>query len=188
VEAIEALRALANAAERLEREDEALQYYQEGLALQRKVLPPEDLALHTMEEDVGRLLLLHRHRPREALPLLRAALERKVRSLGAEHAGTPYARTGVGLALLALNKAERALTELEETARLMAPLGWSDADAAWTRFALAQALWKVRPAERPRALELARQAEAGYAQLGMYGRRELEEARRWVASRESAKR
>ncbi|WP_163993667.1 serine/threonine-protein kinase [Pyxidicoccus caerfyrddinensis] len=188
LESIEALRALADAEERLEREDAALAHYQEGLALQRKVLSPEDLALHTMEEDVGRLLLLHRKRPREALPMLTAALARKVRTLGAEHAATVHPRTGLGLTLLALNKPDRALKELEEAARVLAPLGWSDAESSWLRFALAQALWKVKPAERPRAMTLAQQAVEGYTQLGQYARRDLDEARRWVASHEVSKR
>jgi tetratricopeptide (TPR) repeat protein len=188
VEAIEALRALANAEERLGRADAALAHYREGLALQRKVLEPADMALHTMEEDVGRMLLMHRKQPREALPLVRAALARKVRSLGAEHAGTVHTRTGLGLTLLALGKADKALVELELVARLLTPLGWSDAEAAWEHFALAQALWKVKPAERPRALALAKRAIEGFTQQGTYGTRDLEEARRWVASRQGARR
>ncbi|MFP2910924.1 tetratricopeptide repeat protein, partial [Pyxidicoccus sp. 3LFB2] len=188
VETIDALRSLAMAEERLEMTAAALAHYQEGLALQLRVLPPEDLALHTLEEDVGRLLLLHSKRPREALPLLRVALARKVRTLGKEHPSTVHARTGLGLALLAMNKADRALTELEEAARVLAPLGWSEAESAWVYFGLARALWTVKPAERPRALALAQKAIEGYTQAGQYGRRELEEARRWMASREGARR
>ncbi|WP_164010924.1 serine/threonine-protein kinase [Pyxidicoccus trucidator] len=188
LETIEALRALAQAEERLERDDAALAHYQEGLALQLKVLSPEDLALHTMEEDAGRMLLLHRKQPREALPLVSAALSRKLRTLGAEHAGTVHARTGLGLTLLALNKSDRALKELEEAARVLAPLGWSEAESAWVHFGLARALWQTKPAERPRALALAQKAIEGFTQAGQYGRRELEEARRWMASHERARR
>ena len=184
VEAIEALRALASAEERLGREEDALKHYKEGFALQVKALEPEDLALNTMEEDVGRLLLMHRKKPREALPLVRAALARKVRWMGAEHSGTIHTRTGLAMTLLALNKADTALKELEVAARLMAPLGWSDAEAAWTYYAHAQALWKVKPAERTQALALARKAEGGFTQQGSYGTKDLEDVRKWLASRE----
>ncbi|NMO22680.1 serine/threonine protein kinase [Pyxidicoccus fallax] len=186
VEAIEALRALASAEERLGREDDAMVHYREGLALQLEVLEPEDMALHTMEEDLARLLLLHRKKPHEALPMARSALTRKVSALGPEHAGTIHARTGLAMTLLALNKPDGALEEMELTARLLAPLGWSDAEAAWAYYAHAQALWKVKPAERPRALELARRAAEGFTQQGSYGTKDLEDVRRWMASRERA--
>ncbi|HZI11632.1 MAG TPA: serine/threonine-protein kinase [Myxococcus sp.] len=186
-EAIEALRALANAEERLGRTEEALAHYREGVELQKKALPPEDMALHTMEEDVGRVLTEFRKKHREAIPYLRMALSRKARALGAEHPNTITARTTLGAALLDMGKAPQALEELEKAAKLMEPLGWGDAEAAGTRMALAEALWTVKRQEQPRALELARKAISGFEQLGVYAKRELADAKKWVASREGAR-
>jgi tetratricopeptide (TPR) repeat protein len=186
-EAIEALRALANAEERLGRTEQALAHYREGVELQKKGLPPEDMALYTMEEDVGRVLTEFRNKPREAIPYLRMALSRKARVLGAEHPNTITARTTLGNALLNMGKAPQALEELEKAAKLMEPLGWGEAEAAALRMSLAEALWKVKRQEQPRALELARKAIVGFEQLGIYARSELADAKKWVASREGAR-
>jgi tetratricopeptide (TPR) repeat protein len=188
-EAIESVRALANAEERLDRADDALAHYREGMALQLKALPPEDMALYTMEEDVGRMLLEFHKKPREALPYLRMALSRKTRTLGAEHPDTISVRTSIGMTLLALGKSQQALEEMEKAAKLMEPLGWSDKQSAAIRMALAKALWSARKQqEQPRALELARKAAVGFEQLGIYGKRELADAKRWLASRDGARR
>ncbi|NNB86191.1 serine/threonine-protein kinase [Corallococcus exiguus] len=180
-EAIDSLKALAGAEERLERDADALAHFQEGLALQRKVLPPEEFAVDTLEEDVGRLMVAQ-GRPKEAVPLLRAALDSKSRSLGAEHARTIHSRTALGLAYFLLGQGDSARELLETSERVLAPLGWNPVDAAMTHFALAQALWG-QPAEHARALTLANKAEDGFAQGGNMTRRELAAVRQWIASR-----
>ncbi|RKG92612.1 serine/threonine-protein kinase [Corallococcus terminator] len=180
-EAIDSLKALAGAEERLERDADALAHFQEGLVLQRKVLPPEEFAVDTLGEDVGRLLVAQ-GRPKEAVPLLREALESKARSLGAEHARTIHSRTALGLAYLQLGQGEAARELLEMSERVLAPLGWNPTDAAMTHFALAQALWS-QPAEQARALTLARKAVGGFTQGGAMTRRELAQVKQWLASR-----
>jgi tetratricopeptide (TPR) repeat protein len=73
-----------------------------------------------------------------------------------------YGQTGIGLALLGLGRPAEAIAPLEEAVAARAAGQVPPAVQGESRFALARALWS-RPAARPRALALARQARGEVA-------------------------
>jgi tetratricopeptide (TPR) repeat protein len=75
-----------------------------------------------------------------------------------------YALTGLGLALLGEGKPAAAIEPLEEALRARVEKRFDVERLGETRFALARALWS-KPAARDRALALAQQALADYAQV-----------------------
>jgi len=143
----------------LGRYDEAVTADETALAATIRVLGPEHPSVAVVSSNTCEALnRLGRHA--EALEQCQRALE--VWALnGVDPVFRSYGLTGIGLALLGLGRPGEAIGPLEEavTARAghvpPALLGES-------RFALARALWS-RPAARPRALALARQARGDVA-------------------------
>jgi tetratricopeptide (TPR) repeat protein/predicted Ser/Thr protein kinase len=81
------------------------------------------------------------------------------RATGTDAAIQSYGLTGVGLALLGEGRAAEAVAPLQEAVTARESGHIAPALVGESRFALARALWS-RPAERPRALALARQARS----------------------------
>jgi predicted Ser/Thr protein kinase len=92
----------------------------------------------------------------EAYRAFQRALDNWRRS-GADPTFIAYGLTGQGIALVGQGRASEAIAPLEEALRIRLERNADAAHLGETRFALARALW-ARPAERPRALALARAA------------------------------
>ncbi|HVU51280.1 MAG TPA: tetratricopeptide repeat protein, partial [Polyangia bacterium] len=157
------LAGLANIGDALStvgRYDEAVAADEAALAAATRVLGAEHpMIASTSSNECEALNRAGRHA--EALERCRRAM--KIWAVdGADPVFRSYGLTGIGLALLGLGRPAEAIAPLEEaiTARVAGhvavPLQGE------SRFALARALWP-RPAERPRALALARQARADVA-------------------------
>jgi tetratricopeptide (TPR) repeat protein len=83
------------------------------------------------------------------------------RRAGSDASFASYPQTGLGRALLAEGRAADAVAPLEAALAVRLEKHLAPALVGETRFALARALW-ARPAERPRALALARSARDDY--------------------------
>jgi tetratricopeptide (TPR) repeat protein len=102
------------------------------------------------------------------------------RSTGVDAVIRSYGQTGIGIALTGLGKPAEAIAPLQEAvaARGAAHLGGSLQGES--RFALARALWKARPAARREAVALARQARSDSGGDA----RTVGEIERWLAKPE----
>jgi tRNA A-37 threonylcarbamoyl transferase component Bud32/tetratricopeptide (TPR) repeat protein len=83
------------------------------------------------------------------------------RRAGSDASFASYPQTGLGRALLAEGRAADAVAPLEAALAVRLEKHLAPGLVGETRFALARALW-ARPAERPRALELAKAAREDY--------------------------
>lgn len=127
------------------------------------------------------LRVLGRHD--EAAAEYRAALRGVETSFfGPEHIYVSLPLQGLGLLLVDRGRPAEALPPLERALevreRQPVPRGWLED----TRFTLARALWDSGR-DRARALELARQARAGFAALGEAERTHRAEVEAWLAAR-----
>jgi hypothetical protein len=105
-------------------------------------------------------LSLRRVRP--ALAHLRRALEVREQSLGAEHPRVAQTLGLLGEALLEGGQLREARETLERAVALSTRVEVAPPERARACFALARVLWPSHE-ERPRALSLAREAQAAYA-------------------------
>jgi tetratricopeptide (TPR) repeat protein len=86
-----------------------------------------------------------------------------------------YALTGLGLSLLAENRAVEAIGSLEEARQIRETAHAPPHLRALTSFALARALWQAGR-DRPRAVELAREARELFPESNDVDRRKVDEA------------
>jgi tetratricopeptide (TPR) repeat protein/tRNA A-37 threonylcarbamoyl transferase component Bud32 len=143
------------------RRDEALGYYRRAEEVAIKVGGPDHaLAATPLFNAAEALNALGRHE--EALAASERALAISRRS-GQDAFYVAVSLTSLGEALLGLGRVGEAVAKLEQ-ARTLFGNDTSNYPPE-VRFALARALW-TWPDKRPRALALAREAEAGYQRLG----------------------
>jgi tetratricopeptide (TPR) repeat protein len=97
-----------------------------------------------------------------------------------------HARCSLAQTLLALGRLDEALPQAEQAWALTDQRASHPADEAERAFVLARLLWSIdsKTRDRPRALELAREAEAKYRTLGDEKANETAEVQRWLAERE----
>jgi serine/threonine-protein kinase len=110
-----------------------------------------------------------------------SALERCARALaimeavlGSDNADLAYSLTCIGRAHSGKGAARKARPPLERALALREASPGDALELATTRFALARALWSGG-GNRGRAVELARKAQAAFAEAGEHQRKELEE-------------
>src|SRR5262249_54054705 len=142
------------------RYDEALVSDIEARVTAERVLGPDHPLLANINSNECEALN-HLGKFSEALEACRRALA-IWRGTGSDAAIRSYGLTGLGLALLGEGRAAEAVAPLEEAVAAREGGHLAPALQSESRFALARALW-TRPAERPRALSLARQARADVA-------------------------
>ena len=119
----------------------------------------------------------------EAKALLERALVIQEKAVGKDHPKMAYALIAQAEIALAENRAELALTLAERATALRDPSATSPAELAEVRFLLARSLWSAAR-ERPRALELARQALATYREIGtLRANKAAAEITTWLAAR-----
>jgi tetratricopeptide (TPR) repeat protein len=144
------------------RYEDALVYYRRSAELAATVGGPDHSLLALAQFNSAEALnALHRYDEARVVAEQALAIWRRTGS------GTFYracASTMLGEALLGQGRPRDAATRLEEALALFQDPGPTPYPQT-ARFALARALWQS-PAERPRALGLAREAKAGYQKLG----------------------
>jgi serine/threonine-protein kinase len=165
------------------RYDEALRYYQRAVQVAETVSGPRHpmvgLAAFNSAETLNRL---HRHdEAREAAGRALAIW----RHTGAGPFFQACALTMLGEALLGQGHSREAAASLAEAVALYGA-DRSSAYPSEARFVLARALW-ASPAERPRALSLAREARAGYERVADQAA-EVAEIDAWLRERTAASR
>ena len=158
--------------------ERALELNRRALALLEAVLGKEhpDVGMCTFQ--MARAKLGQGHAA-DALALDEKALAIVDRGTGAESLNTATVLGGVGDALLALGQPTRATAPLERALSLRQARPGDPRDVADVRFSLARALWGS-PADRGRALELARDAHATYARAPHFKAR-LDALDAWLA-------
>ncbi len=148
--------------------ERAAPYYAEALALRERILDPLHDDIASTLSNFARLRLAQ-GRNDEAAELAARALAIFERRSGAAPAQLARALRLVGEIALARGDAREAVARLERARALEAELDTSATDRGQTEFALARALWEGGaarerqpwdPAERARALDLARSALA----------------------------
>jgi tetratricopeptide (TPR) repeat protein len=144
------------------RQEEALAYQISSVEEASSVLGPNHPMVGRFFNNKGEVLnLLGRHEEAEE------AFERSLgifRRAGTDPEIAAHPLTGLGTAELGRGRPEAAVAPLEEALKIRVERKVGHERLGETRFALARALWS-RPAERPRALDLARAARADYAQV-----------------------
>jgi tetratricopeptide (TPR) repeat protein len=174
VEVARALNSIGTVLEEMGRMEESVRYYEQARVMATELVGPEHpLVALTIDNEGEALNALRRYE--QARPLIERAIQiwRNAGS-GAFYVG--YALTNLGETMLGLGEARAAQDDLEEALRLYATS--PAASLAPTRFALARALWTT-PEQRPRALTLAREAQAEYARGGAAKWR-LAEVQAWL--------
>ncbi len=140
--------------------DDARAHFEAARALWEATLGPGHPKVASALYNLGHVeLRLRRVRP--ALTHLRRALEVREKALGAEHPRVAQTLAMLGEALVEDGQLREARERLERAVALSTRVELTPPDVARARFALARALWPS-VGERPRALSLAREAQAAY--------------------------
>jgi tetratricopeptide (TPR) repeat protein/tRNA A-37 threonylcarbamoyl transferase component Bud32 len=157
--------------------DAALDHYAQAIAIYERAHGPgfpriasvlhNTANIHLARGDIGR-----------AIPIFREAIEMREAANGRGDAKLAFPLTGLGIALLSDDRAVEAEPVLERALSLRLERGVTGGDLALTRRHLARALWDIG-LDRPRAIELAHEAEAGYRDAG--DETAAEEVARWIA-------
>ncbi|MFL5357743.1 tetratricopeptide repeat protein [Archangium sp.] len=124
---------------------------------------------------------LRLHRVRPALGYLRRALELREQALGAEHPRVVQTLGMLGQALVEGGQLREARETLERAVTLSTRVELPPHDVGRARFALARVLWQS-PGERPRALSLAREAQAAYARSAPVYAPRVREVQSWLSA------
>ncbi len=161
--------------------DQAKQHYRRALQIREQVLGPEHeqvaSPLHNLGsayEATGECV--------EAINYYQRALAVMTKSLGAQHPKLAYPLTGLGSCLVDQDQPEKALVYLLRALEIRRAHAGNPVNLARTRFALARALWTRKP-DRKRALDLARKAQAVYAQAGKHLHKPLAQVDSWLKTR-----
>jgi tetratricopeptide (TPR) repeat protein len=119
-----------------------------------------------------------------AVPLYRAALALHLRADGVSHPMTGDAHAQLGRCLAKANDVEAGVSELDRALSIRRETGAPSATTAQTTFELADALWSS-PAERPRALTLAKEALTVWRREAMP--QPADEVEQWLDARRSTR-
>jgi tetratricopeptide (TPR) repeat protein len=116
-----------------------------------------------------------------ALTYLRRSLEVREQALGAEHHRVAQTLGMLGEALVEGGQLREARERLERAVTLSTRVEVAPAELARARFALARVLWQSR-GDRPRALSLAREAQAAYARSAPAYAPRAREVQSWLSA------
>jgi tRNA A-37 threonylcarbamoyl transferase component Bud32 len=168
-----------------DRLDDAIAYYQRALAIQESALGSEhpDLAislnnLGAVAEKAGELELGHKYYIR--------AIAIWEQTLGPNHPNLAYGLTGLGLLLLRQAKPAEARPHLDRAESIRAAGPGDPISLAWTRFALARALWDApidMERDRARASTLAELARVTYLEGGEEFANDVADIEAWQRTR-----
>ncbi len=164
--------------------DEALAASLRALERRTRLLGAEHSDTANSEANVADALI-ELGRPQEALEHVARALAGHKASIGENNARYATALALRGLAELALGRGPAALRSLEQGLAILEASAAAPELLAFTRFGVARALWS-RPRGRDRALALARQALADYAQSGPSCARYVRDIEAWIDSHEGS--
>jgi eukaryotic-like serine/threonine-protein kinase len=155
-ETAKALLSIANIAAERKDHARAESVAQHALAIVDKTFGPDHPFALSIHANLG-IWALQRKDPVAAEASLRHALAGMLKMPASPHVAV--IRTGLGSALLELNRRDEAIRELEAALALREKIGDEPVAIADTQFTLARALWDVK---RDRALALARAAIATF--------------------------
>jgi tetratricopeptide (TPR) repeat protein len=161
---------------------EALQAQERALAIREATLGPEHREVADSLNNVGEVEL-RLGLPERALEHHRRADAIRRRLLEPPHPDLSFGATQIAEALVAIGSADEAVLLVETALRELE--GRPDATPeilGAARFVLARALW-ARPADRPRALELAATARADFGRGGPELRTRVAEVEGWLRER-----
>ncbi|HYH96692.1 serine/threonine-protein kinase [Hyalangium sp.] len=162
------------------RPHDARAHFEAARALWEATLGPGHPKVASALYNLGHVeLRLRRVRP--ALLLLRRALEVREQSLGAEHPRVAQTLALLGEALVQGGQLREAREPLERVVMLSTRVELAPPDLARARFALARVLWPSH-GERPRALSLAREAQATYARSAPAYAPRAREVQSWLSA------
>jgi tetratricopeptide (TPR) repeat protein len=160
--------------------DEARVHFEAARELWAATLGPEHPKVASALYNLGHVeLRLRRVRP--ALAHLRRSLKVREQALGPEHPRVVQTLGLLGEALVEGGHLREAREPLERAVTLSARVQLAPADLARAHFALARVLWQSRE-ERPRALALARDAQAAYARGPPAYAARAREVRAWLSA------
>ena len=173
---------LANVLRAQGRLGEAVAEHRAALAIRLDVLGPSHPAIVTSHNNLGAALEAQGHHE-EAAVELRAAVELAARQGGDDHPSTALARYNLGDVLASLGRADEAVVQLEKALVTRSAPGTPPLERARTAYALAKAL-VAAGGDRARAVSLARQADAAYAEAGRKHEAERRRVGEWLAQQE----
>lgn len=156
-------------------------YFERSLAIREKTLGPDHPGLAFPLNGLGNAHL-HLGEPASARDYYQRGLAVREAALGADHVRLGFPLTGLARALIDLEEYDAAIGHLERALTLRTAQEVDPADLGETRFHLARALWESNR-DRPRALELARQARDDYSRAPELGSQGVESVDRWLTSR-----
>ncbi|WP_163786573.1 serine/threonine-protein kinase, partial [Myxococcus vastator] len=160
--------------------EDARAHFGAARALWEATLGPDHPKVASARYNLGHVeLLLRRVRP--ALVHLRRSLEVREKALGAEHPRVVQTLGLLGEALVVGGRLRESREPLERAVALAQKVELAPAELARANFALARVLWKSQE-ERPRALALAREAQAAYARSAPIYAPRAREVRAWLST------
>ncbi len=159
--------------------DEAIDLHRQALTAAQKVFGRDHITYAMYLESLADTLREAR-RYEEALATYEQAISVVETKLGKDHVRVGLASFGLGKTLIDMGAALRAMAPLERAVGLLEHNDAPPADRGDAYFALARALW-ARPAQRPRARDLAEKASAAYAKAeGPRREKALAAIARWL--------
>jgi tetratricopeptide (TPR) repeat protein len=160
--------------------EDARAHFEAARALWESTLGPGHPKVASALYNLGHVeLRLGRVRP--ALAYLRRALELREQALGAEHPRVAQTLGMLGEALVEGGQLREAREPLERAVTLSTRVELPPHDVGRARFALARVLWRSQ-GERPRALSLAREAQAAYARSAPFYAPRAREVQSWLSA------
>ncbi len=163
------------------RYEQAEYYHRQALELWTKSLGVDHSNVANSLNNLGGALA-EQGKYEEAGSLYRRGLQIYERSLGPNHATTAYPLVGLAEVSLAQDQHDVARKYAERAVSVREAVDLEPYLLAEARFALARSLWPDHT-QRPRARELAKQAEITYAELGHRHDGELAAVQDWLDGR-----
>jgi tetratricopeptide (TPR) repeat protein/predicted Ser/Thr protein kinase len=157
----------------------AVEHGRAAVAICKPTLGSQSVYCAEMQDELGMSLLGLGHHD-EALQVYQEALASKLQKLPADAEQLQYSYDGVGQALLALGRTHEALEPLRQAVSVTAAPASNRADS---RFALAQALWRIGRHQEARSE--AAQARVYFVQEGLSSR--AAEVDSWLQSLAAAR-
>lgn len=160
---------------------EALPYFDRALAIMEKAKGPTYAELSTsLVQRAHAFTLLRRYD--EALADCVRAVDIAKKVHGEKHPYLADALVEMGRVYLARRQFSMALPVLERALDMRKALEENARAIAEIQFELARATWEANVVQRPRAIELAKDAERAYESAGAEAKRELTEVQAWLHS------